>query len=103
MTARTVRHYFMVWETSIWKYLQASWLQQDTNVRLHWRRQRLHSVRLSRRNSDVDTKYKKQSGGHGQYGHVKMRFEPSGDLETPYVFEEDTLLAEQFRRITSRQ
>ena len=23
-----------------------------------------------------------------QYGHVKMRFEPSGDLETPYVFEQ---------------
>ena len=41
-----------------------------------------------RKNSDVDSKYKKQSGGHGQYGHVKMRFEASGDLETPYVFEQ---------------
>lgn len=44
-----------------------------------------------RKNSDVDTKYKKQSGGHGQYGHVKMRFEPSGDMETPYVFAEEVV------------
>ena len=44
-----------------------------------------------RKNSDVDTKYKKQSGGHGQYGHVKMRFEPSGDTETQYVFAEEVV------------
>ena len=44
-----------------------------------------------RKTSDVEAKHKKQSGGHGQYGHVKMRFSASGDLETPYVFEQEVV------------
>ena len=44
-----------------------------------------------RKKSDVEYKYKKQSGGHGQYGHVKMRFEASGDLEKPYIFEQEVV------------
>lgn len=44
-----------------------------------------------RKNSDVDAKYKKQSGGHGQYGHVKMRFAPSGNQEEPFEFAQEVV------------
>ncbi|MBQ6695708.1 MAG: elongation factor G, partial [Lachnospiraceae bacterium] len=44
-----------------------------------------------KKKSDVEYKYKKQSGGHGQYGHVKMRFSPSNDMEQAFVFEQEVV------------
>lgn len=41
-----------------------------------------------RGSADVEYKHKKQSGGHGQYGHVKIKVSPSGDLTSTYEFEE---------------
>jgi len=44
-----------------------------------------------RKTSDVEYKYKKQSGGHGQYGHVKMRFAPASDPNAVYEFEQEVV------------
>ncbi len=41
-----------------------------------------------RKKVEVRGKYKKQSGGHGQYGDVLMDFEPLNNVEKSYEFEE---------------
>ena len=69
----------------------ASKLLNDYKVEIELSKPKVAFRETIRKNSDVEYKYKKQSGGHGQYGHVKMRFEPSGDLDTPYVFQEEVV------------
>jgi len=66
----------------------ASKLKERYKVEIELDKPKVPFRETIRKSSDVERKHKKQSGGHGQYGHVKMRFEPSGDLETPYVFEQ---------------
>ena len=63
-------------------------LLEKYKVEIELKRPKVAFRETIRKKSDVESKYKKQSGGHGQYGHVKMTFEPSGDLDVPYVFEQ---------------
>ncbi len=66
----------------------ASALREKYKVDIELMRPKIAFKETIRAKADVEYKYKKQSGGHGQYGHVKMTFEPSGDMETPYVFDQ---------------
>ncbi len=69
----------------------ASRLLNEYKVAVELEKPRVAFRETIRKNSDVEYKHKKQSGGSGQYGHVKMRFAPSGDLETPYVFTQEVV------------
>ncbi len=63
-------------------------LQEKYKVQITLEQPKVPFRETIRKKSDVEYKYKKQSGGHGQYGHVKMTFEPSGDLESAYEFDQ---------------
>ena len=69
----------------------ASRLLNEYKVEIELTQPKIAYKETIKKTSDVEYKYKKQSGGHGQYGHVKMRFSPSGDLETPYLFEQEVV------------
>ena len=63
-------------------------LKEKYKVEIELMRPRIAFKETIRKKVDTEYKYKKQSGGHGQYGHVKIILEPSGDMETQYQFEQ---------------
>ncbi|MBQ1802899.1 MAG: elongation factor G [Lachnobacterium sp.] len=65
-----------------------SLLEERYKVEIELTKPKIAFRETIRKSSDVEFKYKKQSGGHGQYGHVKMKFEPSGDESKAYIFEQ---------------
>lgn len=69
----------------------ASRLLNEYKVEIELDRPKVAFRETIKKTSDVEYKYKKQSGGHGQYGHVKMKFSPSGDQEEAYVFEQEVV------------
>lgn len=52
-------------------------LRSKFNVAAELRTPRIAYRETVRRTAEAEGKHKKQSGGHGQYGHCKVRFEPS--------------------------
>lgn len=66
-------------------------LQNEYKVEIELMEPKVAYRETIKKKADVEYKYKKQSGGHGQYGHVKMTFEPSNDITLPYVFEQSVV------------
>ncbi len=69
----------------------ASRLKNEYKVEIELSKPKVAFRETIRKKSDVEYKYKKQSGGHGQYGHVKMRFESSGNLEESFAFSQEVV------------
>lgn len=69
----------------------ASRLLNEYKVEIELTKPKIAYRETIKKTADVEAKYRKQSGGHGQYGHVKMRFSPSGDLEKPYEFTQEVV------------
>lgn len=69
----------------------ASRLKEEYKVEIELTKPKVAFRETIKKKSDVEYKYKKQSGGHGQYGHVKMRFEPSGNVDEAYEFEQEVV------------
>ncbi len=68
-----------------------SMLKNEYKVEIDTEKPKVAYRETIRKTSDVEYKYKKQSGGHGQYGHVKMKFSPSGNTEEAYEFDEEVV------------
>ena len=66
-------------------------LMNEYKVEVELDRPKIAYKETIKKTSDVEYKYKKQSGGHGQYGHVKMRFSPAADDSVAYTFEQEVV------------
>ena len=69
----------------------ASRLKNEYKVEIELMDPKIAYRETIRKTSDVEYKYKKQSGGHGQYGHVKMRFSPADNPEDQYEFDQEVV------------
>ncbi len=66
-------------------------LKNEYNVAIEVEKPKVAFRETIRTSSDVEYKYKKQTGGHGQYGHVKIKFSPLEDKTIPYEFDEEVV------------
>ena len=60
-------------------------LMREFKVEANVGKPQVASKETIRKNADVDTKYARQSGGKGQYGHVKIRIEPNPEKGYEFV------------------